>query len=46
MNNDNMSRWAVTRTESERRILTTTLLGKAISEVVDTSKEGVHVACL
>ena len=32
-------------TASERRILKTTLVGKAMSGVVDASKEGVLVAC-
>ena len=32
-------------TASERCILTTTLLGKAMSEIMDNSKEGVCVAC-
>ena len=45
MNNDNMSRWEDKMTAPERRILTTNLVGKAIYEVMDTSKEGVSVAC-
>ena len=32
-------------TVSERYILTSTLVGKAMSEVMDTSKEGVCVTC-
>ena len=32
-------------TASERRILIKTFVGKALSEVMDTSKEGVCVAC-
>ena len=31
-------------TESERRIIKPNILGKAMSEVMDTSKEGVRVA--
>ena len=45
VNNDNMSRWEGTTIASERRILTTNIVGKAMSGVMDTSKQGVIVAC-
>ena len=45
MNNDNMSRWEGTTIASERRILTTNIVGKAMSGVMDTSKQGVIVVC-
>ena len=45
MNNDNISRWEGTMPSSERCIPTTPLVGKVMYEVMDTSKEGVDVAC-
>ena len=44
MNNDNISRWEGTMTSSERRILATIIVGKAIYEVMGNSKKGVCVA--
>ena len=45
MNNDNMPRWENTMKATERSILATNILEKAMSEVMDTSKEVLHVAC-
>ena len=45
MNNDNMYRWEGTMISSEVHTHTTTLVGKAMLTVMDTSKEGVCVAC-
>ena len=45
MNADNMTRWEGSLTASERRVLTTAFVGRAMASIMDNSRDNMCVGC-